>query len=148
MEKIENIPTIIRELYSLVHRLEDLFPGRKFTPDGHLVGSIGEVLAASKYGLELLPASTKKHDAKSADGKLVQIKATQVRSVALRSKPDHILVLKILPDGTSEEIYNGPGKLVWENCGRLQTNGQRSISLIKLEKLMLQISDDQKLTPL
>ena len=146
MEKIENIPTIIRELYSLVHRLEYLFPGRKFTPDGHLVGSIGEVLAASKYRLELLPASSEKHDAKSPEGKLVQIKATQVKSVALLSKPDHLLVLKILPDGTSEEIYNGPGKLAWINCGRLQKNGQRPISLFKLKKLMLQVSDDQKLT--
>ncbi len=146
MEKIKNIPTIIRELYSLVHRLEDLFPGRKFTPDGHLVGSIGEVLAASKYSLELLPASAEKHDAKTPDGRLVQIKATQVKNVALRSEPEHLLVIKILPDGTSEEVYNGPGNLAWENCGKLQKNGQRSITLFKLKKLMLHVKDDQKLT--
>ena len=52
---------------------------RHFTPDGHLVGSIGEVLVASYYGLELLPASSQTHDAKSDSGKMVQIKATQVK---------------------------------------------------------------------
>ena len=37
---------LLASLYRIVHRLEVLFPGRKFTPDGHLVGSIGEVIAA------------------------------------------------------------------------------------------------------
>ena len=35
-------PEIIRELYRLIDELEQMFPGRHFTPDGHLVGSIGE----------------------------------------------------------------------------------------------------------
>ena len=145
MEKINKIPTLIKELYSIVHKLETLFPGRKFTPDGHLVGSIGEVLAASRYGLELLTASSEIHDAKTPDGKFVQIKATQVKSVALRSKPEHLLVLKILPDGISEEIYNGPGKLAWEHCGKMQKNGQRSITLFKLKKLMQHVLDEGKI---
>jgi len=132
-------------LYSLVNQLEKLFPGRKFTPDGHLVGSIGEVLAAAKYGLELLPGSSERHDAKTLDGKHVQIKATQVRTVALRSKPEHLLVLKILPDGLAEECYNGPGTLAWDNCGKMQKNGQRSISLSKLSKLMAEIPDTEKI---
>ena len=41
-------------LYRIVDLLEVLFPGRKFTPDGHLVGSIGEVIAARMIGC--LPA--------------------------------------------------------------------------------------------
>ena len=36
----------IRELYAITKELELQFPGRKFTPDGQLVGSIGEVLVA------------------------------------------------------------------------------------------------------
>ena len=104
-----------------------------------------EVLAASRYGLELLTASSEIHDAKTPDGKFVQIKATQVKSVALRSKPEHLLVLKILPDGISEEIYNGPGKLAWEHCGKMQKNGQRSITLFKLKKLMQHVLDEGKI---
>ncbi len=32
---------LLASLYPIVDRLELLFPGRKFTPDGHLMGSIG-----------------------------------------------------------------------------------------------------------
>jgi len=46
-KSILEIPSLFQELYSIVDRLEELFPGRRFTPDGHLVGSIGEVLAAA-----------------------------------------------------------------------------------------------------
>ena len=46
-KSIHAIPSLVQELYSIVDRLDELFPGRRFTPDGHLVGSIGEVLAAA-----------------------------------------------------------------------------------------------------
>ncbi len=52
---LDEVPRLIGCLYDIVDRLEELFPGRKFTPDGHLVGSIGEVIAANLYGLELVP---------------------------------------------------------------------------------------------
>jgi len=45
-------------------------PGRKFMLDDHLVGSIGEVLAAYHYGLELLPTSAQWHDATARDGRM------------------------------------------------------------------------------
>ena len=62
---------LLASLYPIVDRLELLFPGRKFTPDGHLVGSIGEVIAARMFGLELLPASAPDHDAITGDGRRV-----------------------------------------------------------------------------
>jgi len=43
--------------------LEAQYPGRKFTPDGRLVGSIGEVIAAEALGLNLHSASHPSHDA-------------------------------------------------------------------------------------
>ena len=51
------------DLYSASDGLERMFPGRKFTLDGHLVGSIGEVVAAFIFDLDLNPASTLSHDA-------------------------------------------------------------------------------------
>lgn len=54
---------LIRELFRAAQALADRFPGRPFTPDGHPVGSIGEVLAAERYGLTLQPPSTTGHDA-------------------------------------------------------------------------------------
>lgn len=35
---------LVKSLYSIVEDLEEMFPGRHFTPDGHMVGSLGECL--------------------------------------------------------------------------------------------------------
>ena len=51
MKNTDSIAQKIRELYAITTELESLYPGRKFTIDGHLVGSIGEVLVAERYGL-------------------------------------------------------------------------------------------------
>ena len=147
MDRIAEIPKLVTELYQITERLESLFPGRRFTPDGHLVGSIGEVLAAHHYDLKLLPNSAKIHDATTPDGLLVQIKATQRRNIALRSEPEHLLVLKILSDGSVEEAYNGPGNAPWENAGKMQKNGQRPISLSKLKTLMEDVDEASRLLP-
>jgi hypothetical protein len=110
----EKFQSLIRQLYSTVAELEEMFPGRHFTPDGHMVGSIGECLVSDAYDLILETASNKGFDAVTANGKQVEIKATQSKSVAFRSEPEHTIVIKILPNGSFEEIYNGPGSLVWE----------------------------------
>jgi len=145
MEKTDRIPDLIKQIYEIVKELETLWPNRRFTPDGHMIGSIGEVLAAHYYGLNLLSSSSKDHDAESKeDGRKIQIKVTQKSRVALRGKPEHLLVLSILKDGTSKEVYNGPGELVWENAGKMQTNGQRPITLLKLSKLFEQVPENKR----
>ena len=135
----------IKELYRITNELETEYPGRKFTIDGHLVGSIGEVVVAENYGLQLLPNSTEKHDAKSKEGKYVQIKATQINRISISSEPECLIVIKILSDGSWLEIYNGPGKLVWDNAGKMQKNGQRPISIHKLKCLMETVKDNDKI---
>ena len=141
----DSVAAKIKALYEISHDLEELFPGRHYTPDGHMIGSIGEALTASYYNLELFPASEKTHDAKAPDGRLVQIKATQINRVALSSEPEWLLALKIHKDGTFSEEYNGPGKLAWEHCGKLQKNGQRPISLAKLRELQTAIPQSDRL---
>ena len=141
----DSVAAKIKALYEISHNLEELFPGRHYTPDGHMIGSIGEALAASYYNLELFPASEETHDAKAPDGRLVQIKATQINRVALSSETEWLLVLKIHKDGTFSEEYNGPGKLAWEHCGKLQKNGQRPISLAKLRELQSAIPQSDRL---
>ena len=135
----------IKELYEISAELERLFPGRHYTPDGHMIGSIGEALAASYYGLELVPASAETLDAWAADGRLVQIKATQISRISLSSEPQWLLVLRIHRNGTFSEEYNGPGKLAWEHCGKMQKNGQRPISLAKLRILQAEVPDSVRL---
>ena len=136
---------LIQQLYSTVRELEELCPGRKFTRDGHLVGSIGEAVARHRYGLELLPASSKDHDARALDGRLVQVKATQGAQIALYGEPHHLVVLRLERDGSSLEVYNGPGARVWARAGKLAKNGQRTVSLSTLRVLMTAVSETERL---
>ena len=139
------LDSLIRDLYAIKNTLEEQYPGRKFSLDGHLVGSIGEVLVAEAYGIDLYPTGTETHDGKAPDGREVQIKATQIDRVSIYSKPQHLIVIKILQDGSWEEIYNGPGELAWEQAGKEQKNGQQQVTLAKLHKLMIEIPEDQKI---
>ena len=49
MNPIDEIPELVKSLYKVVEQLEAIFPERKFTLDGHLVGSIGEDGFATDY---------------------------------------------------------------------------------------------------
>lgn len=100
----DEVSSLLTDLYRVTDRLETLFPGRKFTPDGHLVGSIGEIIAAHMFSLELRPSSAPVHDAVSGDVE-VQIKLTQgTRGVALSAEPKHLLVLRLAPDRSIETV--------------------------------------------
>ena len=142
----KKFPELIKGIYKIVSELETMFPGRHFTPDGHMVGSIGECMAAYYYGLELLPASTQGKDA-TREGKNIEIKATQSERVAFRSEPDHLIVLKLHKKGSFDEIYNGPGARVWsllKNKPRPK-NGQYQISLSRLSKIMMSVPKEQQI---
>ena len=130
----DKLKILVEQLYSTVNELESMFPGRHFTPDGHMVGSLGECLVADAYNLELMPASNLGYDALSETGSQIEIKATQAKSVAFRSQPQHAIIIKIYPDGSFEEIFNGPGELIWKKFeGKSKpSNGQFQISISKL----------------
>lgn len=142
-DRWQEVSRLLKSLYATVTRLEELFPGQKFTPDGHLVGSIGEVIAAYMFDLQLLPNSYQNHDAKTVDGKLVQIKLTQgKRGVAISGQPDYLIVLRMSADQSVEVVFNGRGAEPWNQAGKMQKNGQRSISLFRLRQL--QANSDQR----
>lgn len=136
----------VRGLYTIVNEFESMFPGRSFTPDGHMVGSLGECLVADAYGLELMPPSNKGYDAVTKHGKKVEIKATQGKAVAFRSCPEHTIIIRIMKDGTFEECFNGPGELIWQQFeGRTTpSNGQFQISLSKLKRIDESVADSKR----
>ena len=47
------IQKLVPQLFSLVEELEAAAPGVNFSPAGSMIGTIGEVIAAARYGLEL-----------------------------------------------------------------------------------------------
>ena len=91
-EEMELVRSKIQELIKIVSELETEFPGRHFTIDGNLVGSIGEVMAAYYYGIDLYEASTERHDG-AVDGRQVQIKITQRDNIMISAEPDYLIVL-------------------------------------------------------
>lgn len=128
------LPKPVAAIYKAVAQLEAAYPGRKFTPDGHFVGSIGEVVAAEALGLQLYPNSHPHHDAFDEKGD-VQIKMTGGKSVALYATCDRIVVLKIVSAEEAEIVYDGPGAPAWAAAGKPAKNGQRVVSLTKLRAL-------------
>lgn len=146
-DEIESIIPDIQELFRISTELGRIFPGRKFTLDGHLIGSIGEVFAAYTYGLELLRSSSERHDATAPSGRMVQIKATQGAShIALKSEPEYLIVLLINSrTGDYCELYNGLGAPVWAACGKRASNGMRPISLPKLRRMAELVPEDQRI---
>jgi hypothetical protein len=132
-----NVRKAVRDLYEVVRHLEAMFPGRPFTPDGHLVGSLGECLVADAYALELMPPSNEGFDGLASDGRKVEIKATQSNKVAFRSCPDFCIVIRINPDGSFTECFNGPGRHIWREFEgkKRPSNGQYQISTSRLSAL-------------
>jgi len=144
---VERLPQIVREIYRLVAELEAMFPGRYFTPDGHMVGSIGEAIASHYYGFdELFAASNEGHDGRIGE-RLIQVKATQTKRIAITSEPQHLLVLKLHKEGSFDEIYNGPGRGVWAlvSSKPRPKNGQYPVNIAKLARLMVDVPEAERI---
>ena len=136
----QSVDEIIHHVFALTTALERMYPKRSFVPDGHAVESLGEVLAAQWFDLELLPSSSKLHNARTRDKtRLVQIRTTQGESLVFRGdqQPQHLLVIKLSAAGEPEMIFNGPGAAVYTHHG----NGQRAVRLSTLRKIPVALQD-------
>ena len=63
MKPLTQLSSLMRQQQELIEKFNGLSPGRHFTADGHLIGSIGEMIASHEHGLTLAPASTRGWDA-------------------------------------------------------------------------------------
>jgi hypothetical protein len=134
-----SIPEAVKQMLAIVQRLRKEYPKKRFTLDGRLVGDIGEILAEEAYDLDLFEDLQKHHDGTSSDGRLVQIKATMQKSLTFPVDhiPHYYLGIRIHPDGTFDEVFNGPGSIAWEaikNRAPTKTN-LHSIPISTLTKL-------------
>lgn len=137
----------IQTLFQIVTELENEFPGRSFTIDGHLLGSIGEVLAAYYYGIDLYKSSAEKHDGEIKKRK-VQIKITQQDNVLISAEPDYLLVLYLAKNGIVYEVYNGPGKEPWNSASKKDSHNYCHMRVNKLMKLDAMVPDEKRITPI
>ena len=120
----EGLELIFRGI-ALLHKA---FPKRAFTIDGRLVGDIGEMIAEFEYDLTLDEVSAADHDAKTRDGRRVQIKATFKDSLTFKTCPDYYLGFKLYPDGHFEEVFNGPGRLIQRRYAERKGIGKELLS--------------------
>ena len=128
------LPEPVAKIYEAVQELSALYPRRPFTPDGHLVGSIGEVIAAEALGLNLYPPSKPGHDGYDENGD-VQIKLTAGKAISMYDTCDRLVVMRIVSPHEAEVVYDGPGEIAWLSAGAMAKNGQRRIGLSRLRAL-------------
>ena len=134
---VDQIPRLISALYKITDELNSLFPHRPFTPDGHLVGSIGEVVAEYIYGVQLERCSTPSFDGK-LDGRKVEIKLTGGDSINISQADkfaDFLIVLKIVPGTGFQEIYAGPFPEKEVKARRMNKRGFTSLPVKALQKI-------------
>jgi hypothetical protein len=108
----------IKQLLDITKALKARYPLKNFTLDGKLVGDIGEVLCAEKYGLELYSENAVKHDGKEiATNREVQIKSSfkYYSYFPYKHVPDYFLSINISNDGEIEELFNGPGQFILDH---------------------------------
>jgi len=148
----------IKHLLEITQKLKNKHL-RSFTLDGKLVGDIGEVLAAEKYGLILLSENAPIYDAKEkSTNRLIQIKSSfSDRSYFPCSEskiPDYYLAVRINEDGTLEELFNGTGKYIFDNYikkeGLIANLGRYLYTLSgnKLRKLNEEVNEEDRIKTL
>ena len=143
-EKMELIREKVQEMFRTVAELEEAFPGRHFTLDGHLVGSIGEVLAAYYYGIKLYTAGEPVYDGE-VDGRKIQIKSTQQDNIVISGKPDYLVVLYLTKKGNVYEVYNGPGAEPWGMYPKEDSHNNRHMLVNKLMELDAAVAPEKRI---
>lgn len=148
---LESQQTAINEALKLIFQgikqLTDKFPNRKFTIDGRLVGDIGEVIAALEYDIDSDDLCRPNYDGKTSDGRRVQVKATFKNNLTFKSIPEYYLGFKLYPDGRHEEIFNGPGQLIYDRYDHRKDIGTRLLAfpIAELRKLSEKVNPKQRI---
>ena len=143
----ESITEALALIFEGIDHLRRSFPNRAFTIDGRLVGDIGEVIAELEYDVKLDSTSQPGHDACSTDGRLVQIKATFKESLTFKTCPDFYLGFKLYPDGRYEEVFNGPGRVIFQRYSGRKGIGTQLLSfpIAELRSLSEQVNPSDRI---
>ena len=139
----------IKNMYVAVNELRAAFPGRRFTPDGKMVGDIGEAIGKILYDLELYERSKKDWDGwwfdSEGNRREVQVRATQCETTYIKKPPGRgtLLIFKIdsTADGAYRVVYNGDAESAWNHVHH-QKSTEKTISLKDLSKLQEKVAPE------
>ena len=106
------------------------------------------MIAALEYDVVLHDVSQPNHDATTSDGRNVQIKATFKESLTFKTIPDYYLGFRLYPDGRYEEIFNGPGKLIYDRYSARKGIGVGLLSfpIAELRRLSDQVAEGDRIS--
>ncbi len=147
MTKRKSITEALALIFKGIEKLRDAFSKeRQFTIDGRLVGDIGEVIAALEYDIVLDEKSQPGYDGTTSDGRRVQIKATFQDQLTFKTVPDYYLGLKLNEDGSFEEIYNGPGRYIFDRYSKRKGIGLVLLRfpVTELKKIQKKVQENEK----
>jgi len=131
----------IAAIYEIAHELGREFNITTCTPDGHLLGAIGQIAAKIACGLSF-GSTMEEHNCTWSDGKgslAIQVRCTGRGSVAIRKEPNYLIALEISETGKIRLLYNGPGEYVWKKI-KHQKQKQKSASKDQLKDAQLEVS--------
>ena len=135
-EKWTEVAQRLSQLYQIVDRFEEMFPGRKFSPDGHLLETLGKVIAEYMFDVELVPTGrgNAEFEARAKDGGSVKIILTQGNKVTMKGAYDYLLVLRLKSDKSVEVVFNGPLFKAWPNFESMPKGRSKAFSVTTLRK--------------
>lgn len=149
--RMQKLKLEVKNLHRTVSTLKKLFPSKEdgFTPDGRLVGDIGEVIAEELFQIKLYKGVKSYYDAFTTyEPKLnVQIKATFKESLTFNHTPDYYIGIKLDKEGGYEVVYNGPGKYIKEAYIHRKGIGTRllSFSVKKIKEISSNIGLNERI---
>jgi hypothetical protein len=143
MTSRREISEALEHIFCGINRLATAFPNRSFTIDGRLVGDVGEIIAALEYELTIDDVSRPTHDGITSGKRNVQVKATFKDSLTFKTVPELYLGFKLYPNGDFDEIYNGPGSLIFDRYSHRKGIGSALLSfpIAELRQLSAQVPD-------
>ena len=138
---VKKFKEMISAIYDIANKLGREFNITTCTPDGHLLGAIGQIAAKIAFGLKF-GSDMEEHNCTWSDGKRnldIQVRCTGRGSVAIRKEPKYLIALEISETGKIYLLYNGPGEYVWERI-KHQRQPQKSASRNQLKNAKMEVS--------
>jgi hypothetical protein len=135
-DRIAAAQAILASIFASQRALRALAPEYNWSGLGNLLGDFGELLATDHYGLSKAPSGSGDYDARTPEGKTVQIKTNFASAdIGFRGEADLLLVLGINTDGTWKELYFGPYARVKERARFSSRDNKHMIPVSKLAAL-------------
>lgn len=137
-QKLAAIKGVMASLFASQRALRALAPEYKWAGLGNLLGDFGEFVAVEKYGLQKASGGSDGFDARTADGRTVQVKANHsATQIGFRGDADLLLVLHVDAEGEFEEVYFGPFAPVKQASRHSARDNKQMIAVTKLRQMAL-----------